>query len=161
MFKKIAHVQTFFVIRCMEKAQRKIEIIKDWKILGYTEDVTECGHCGRKDLKGTLALEHQSSGEISHFGIICGAKIANSNKKVIEEQLSEVEKENKKLAQAELALSPEQIAFEAYMIEREKYFTPSQTWEERLPILQKTGELGKKANQVKEELKKKYFIKYW
>lgn len=42
------------------------------KILGWTDDVTTCEHCGRFDLKGTLVCEREN-GDISYLGSVCGA----------------------------------------------------------------------------------------
>lgn len=44
------------------------------KILGITEDRTECDCCGKTDLKRTVAIEHED-GRIGYYGTSCAAKI--------------------------------------------------------------------------------------
>ncbi len=49
-------------------------------VLGTTDEVTECEHCGRVDLKGTVrlgALDADGNVEgITYFGAVCGARAA-------------------------------------------------------------------------------------
>lgn len=53
---------------------------KVFKVLGTTDEVTECQHCGRTDLKGTIRLgELDADGNVegvTYFGAVCGAKAA-------------------------------------------------------------------------------------
>lgn len=53
---------------------------KVFKVVGTTDQVTECGHCGRIDLKGTIILgeldEDGTIGVVTYFGSVCGAKAA-------------------------------------------------------------------------------------
>lgn len=54
---------------------------KTFVVLGTTDDVTECGLCGRAELKGTIALEYtdadgNGTGEVVYYGMSCGAKAA-------------------------------------------------------------------------------------
>lgn len=50
-----------------------------WVARGFTDDVTECGHCGRVDLKGTVRMEsisaeNESDGEM-YMGVVCAARM--------------------------------------------------------------------------------------
>jgi hypothetical protein len=52
-----------------------------YRILGTTDEVTTCEHCGRDDLRGTVVLaalddEGDDTGERIYFGSTCGAKAA-------------------------------------------------------------------------------------
>lgn len=53
---------------------------KIYKVLGTTDEVTECEHCGRVDLKGTIilgALDADGNVEgTTYFGAVCGARAA-------------------------------------------------------------------------------------
>lgn len=40
------------------------------KVLGYTQDHTNCDCCGRKNLKGTFAVE-TDHGDVLHYGSVC------------------------------------------------------------------------------------------
>lgn len=52
-----------------------------FKVLGTTGDVTECEHCGRTELKGTIVLgildaDGNPDGDAVYFGAVCGARAA-------------------------------------------------------------------------------------
>jgi hypothetical protein len=53
---------------------------KVFKVLGTTDEVTECEHCGRVDLKGTIILGYlDADGNVestTYFGAVCGARAA-------------------------------------------------------------------------------------
>lgn len=53
---------------------------KLYKVLGTTDEVTECEHCGRVELKGTIILgildEDGNVEDRAYFGAVCGAKAA-------------------------------------------------------------------------------------
>lgn len=49
------------------------EMNATYKILGIS-DKTECDCCGKKNLKSSVALENQQSGEIVYFGVDCASK---------------------------------------------------------------------------------------
>lgn len=53
-----------------------------WKVLGVTEDKNVCECCGKPNLKKTVALENESSGEIKYMGVDCASKamIGKKNK---------------------------------------------------------------------------------
>lgn len=44
-----------------------------YRLLGHTDDVTTCEHCGKSELKGTVALENDV-GNIVYFGSVCAAR---------------------------------------------------------------------------------------
>lgn len=45
-----------------------------YTFIGTTDEITQCGCCGRTDLKGTKVLKDNESGEFVFFGSVCGAK---------------------------------------------------------------------------------------
>lgn len=53
---------------------------KLYRALGTTDEITECEHCGRVDLKGTVILGVlDADGNVesrTYFGAVCGAKAA-------------------------------------------------------------------------------------
>jgi heterodisulfide reductase subunit A-like polyferredoxin len=60
---------------------------KVFKVLGTTDEITECEHCGRTELKGTIRLgELDEDGNvegITYFGAVCGARAAGWTTKEI------------------------------------------------------------------------------
>lgn len=144
----------------METVIKKTETVKTYRVLGFTEEITSCDCCGREDLKGTLCLENIHTGTINYFGSVCGAKISGNTKKFITEELSAIEKENIEKARKEYYLTSEKKAYDQYMIDREPLLTINQSWEDRQPIIEKTFQLSEKARVIKEEICKKYFLKY-
>lgn len=65
---------------------------KAFKVLGTTDEVTECEHCGRVDLKGTIRLgELDADGNVegvTYFGAVCGARAAGWTTKDIRKAAS-------------------------------------------------------------------------
>jgi hypothetical protein len=61
-----------------------------YRILGTTDEVTSCEHCGRVELKGTIVLGIvDADGNIedrAYFGATCGAKAAGRKVKEIREE---------------------------------------------------------------------------
>lgn len=141
------------------KTAQKIDVQKEWKVLGFTEDVTTCDCCGRVDLKGTLALENISSGDINHYGIICGSKISKQTKKDIQEKLIQISADSIKKAQSEFYQTQEKRDYDYHMITREPRFNVNQSWEERKVIIDETMEFARKADEVKKKIAKKYSLK--
>lgn len=51
-----------------------------YRVLGTTDEVTECEHCGRTELKGTIRLGILDADgtveDVTHFGAVCGARAA-------------------------------------------------------------------------------------
>lgn len=70
---------------------------KVFKVLGTTDEVTECEHCGRVDLKGTIRLgeldEDGSVGGVTYFGAVCGARAAGWTTKDIRKMASKADRE--------------------------------------------------------------------
>lgn len=81
---------------------------KVFKVIGTTDDVTECEHCGRVDLKGTIILgildEDGNVADTTYFGAVCGARAAGWTTKEIRK----------------LASAADRAAAEAARIERER-----------------------------------------
>lgn len=55
--------------------------MKIFAVLGTTNDITTCEHCGRTDLKHTIVLDAldadgNRTGDISYYGATCGARAA-------------------------------------------------------------------------------------
>lgn len=48
------------------------EIATTPRILGISDEVTTCDHCGRSELRRTVALDFD--GEVSFYGTTCAAK---------------------------------------------------------------------------------------
>ena len=63
---------------------------KVFRVLGTTDEVTECEHCGRVDLKGTIRLGYlDADGNVestTYFGAVCGARAAGWTTKEIRKQ---------------------------------------------------------------------------
>ena len=70
-----------------EPAARKV-----FRVLGTTDDVTECEHCGRTELKGTIrlgVLDADGNVEgVTYFGAVCGARAAGWTTKDIRKAAS-------------------------------------------------------------------------
>lgn len=67
-----------------------------FKVLGTTDDVTDCHCCGRIGLKATVALQPLDAdggpdGEVVYFGMVCAAKAMRQSVKYVREQLSAIE----------------------------------------------------------------------
>jgi hypothetical protein len=50
-----------------------------WTAKGFTDDVTECGHCGRTELKGTVRMvvvdaDGNDDGDM-YMGVVCAARM--------------------------------------------------------------------------------------
>lgn len=63
-----------------------------FKVLGTTDDVTSCEHCGRVDLKGTIRLGILDADgnveDVTYFGAVCGARAAGWTTKDIRKAAS-------------------------------------------------------------------------
>jgi hypothetical protein len=79
-----------------------------FKVLGTTNDVTECEHCGRTELKGTIRLGVLDADgnveDVTYFGAVCGARAAGWTTKDIRKQ----------------ATAADRAAVEAARVERER-----------------------------------------
>jgi hypothetical protein len=76
-----------------------------YKVLGTTDDVTECEHCGRVDLKGTIrlgALDADGNVEdVTYFGAVCGARAAGWTTKDIRRAATAADRAAQEAARAE------------------------------------------------------------
>lgn len=79
------------------------------KLLGFTEEITDCACCGKSDLKGTYAID--INGDLTYFGSVCAfklhgvsydaqkqVKIERKNKIKAEDKLKEMESNNNNTA---------------------------------------------------------------
>src|SRR6266700_3816761 len=62
-----------------------------YRVLGTTTDVTECGNCGRDDLRYTIVLQHLDAegnpdSEAEYFGSDCGARAAGWTQREIRQR---------------------------------------------------------------------------
>lgn len=72
------------------------------KILGFTDEITECDCCGKADLKGTYAVSLNDF--ISYFGSVCAFKvhaISYEDQKEIKKTFVKRQKATEKLKQME------------------------------------------------------------
>lgn len=79
---------------------------KAFRVLGSTDDVTECELCGRTDLKGTivlqpLATDGSEDGEPVYYGSDCGARAAKWTVKEIRSAAREADRKAEEARQAE------------------------------------------------------------
>lgn len=70
--------------------------VKTFKVLGTTDDITECEHCGRVDLRSTVVLAELDAdgGELGlvYMGSECGAKAAGWTQKRINAEAKAADK---------------------------------------------------------------------
>src|SRR4026209_2647127 len=83
------------------------ETEKEYRNLGFTEEVTSCDCCGRVDLKGTYAIEDLQTGSIMYFGCVCAAYRMNWSKKEFVTKYKAEEREQTIAAQHEYRQSEE------------------------------------------------------
>lgn len=156
----------------MKKSKKETVTVteKVYKVLGYTEDVCVCGCCGREDLKGTVALEIVATTEVVYFGIVCAAKAQGYTKKHTEELVKESVKQARLAANAEIQAHPVKAEVDAFMAETDKelaevnkgYLTTDKdaqlaAWK---VVVDKRFAAGARLDAVKEEIRKKYMLKY-
>lgn len=75
-----------------------------WIARGFTDDVTECGHCGRVDLKGTVRMEamsaeNESDGE-TYMGVVCAARMTGRKASEIRTEASRADRARSAAARA-------------------------------------------------------------
>lgn len=67
-----------------------------YRVLGTTDDVTECECCGRADLKATVMLGILDADgnveEVTYFGSSCGAKAAGWTAKFVRDEAKKADK---------------------------------------------------------------------
>jgi hypothetical protein len=94
-----------------------------YRVLGTTNEITECDHCGRRELKGTIVLGIVDvDGNVEdrvYFGAVCGARAAG--KPVRDLRKEAVAADNERLAEVRrarvLARRAEDEAFGAWAYE--------------------------------------------
>jgi hypothetical protein len=78
---------------------------KLYKVLGTTDEVTECEHCGRVELKGTIVLgildEDGNVEDRTYFGAVCGAKAAGWTTKDLRKAAAAADRDAAEAARAE------------------------------------------------------------
>lgn len=79
-----------------------------FKILGTTDDVTECDLCGRVELKGTVVLlpvdaDGGADGEAMYFGTSCAARAAGWTVREVTAGVKAVKAEERARQEAERA----------------------------------------------------------
>lgn len=130
---------------------------KVYKVLGFTDSVTDCGCCGRTELKGTYVMEHIESGEINYFGCVCAAKHQGYTKKEFtteaKAKLKEVIKQAKnEVMNCEERINKDNAVTEFYKVER--------TWEEIQHQLKTVfNPLSEKVEAKRKEIAAKYHLK--
>lgn len=62
-----------------------------YSFLGVTDDVTECGLCGKVDLKRTIVLD--ADGETVYFGSDCGARMLGKPVREVEREARNAQRE--------------------------------------------------------------------
>lgn len=74
-------------------------------VLGTTDEVTACGHCGRVDLKGTVRLGVLDADgnveDVTYFGAVCGARASGWTTKDIRKAASAADRAAVEAARAE------------------------------------------------------------
>lgn len=67
------------------------------RLLGFTEEITNCACCGKSDLKGTYAID--INGDLTYFGSVCAFKLHgvsyDEQKKVKSERKARLKAEDK------------------------------------------------------------------
>lgn len=131
-----------------------------YTVLGYTETVTSCDCCGRADLKGTVALQDNETGEINYYGVVCGAKIARNTTREMKDAVSFIEKVNLINAGIEFRATKEYSDYNNYMEVSNLELDKIEDYDARYPLIKKRMELGGILREVKNKIAAKYFIKY-
>ena len=63
------------------------------QILGYTEEITECGCCGKTNLKGTYVVDFDGNG-ITYFGSKCIEKVYGVSKRNLDHMMVRLSRKN-------------------------------------------------------------------
>lgn len=72
-------------------------VIRSFRAIGATEDVTTCDYCGRIELKGTVVLaildeEGNNTGEVVYYGVTCAATAGKRTVKAVRDEVREAER---------------------------------------------------------------------
>lgn len=76
-------------------------VTRVFRVLGTTDEVTQCQLCGRDELKGTIVLEDNATAEIVYYGSSCGARAAGWTTKEIRTAARQADDERRAREQAE------------------------------------------------------------
>lgn len=116
------------------------------KVLGFTEDYTNCDCCGKTKLKGTYAVQYDD-GEIIHFGSRCiKARHAFNRESDIKHAISETNKEIIRNAKDKFAyMGGYDMTMELTKLE---FDTPEHT------------ELWDRLTELQKEIKKEFCTEY-
>lgn len=63
-----------------------------YTFIGTTDEINQCGCCGRTDLKGTKVLKDNESGEFVFYGSVCGARALGWTVKEFDKAANDAEK---------------------------------------------------------------------
>jgi hypothetical protein len=74
--------------------------INAFRVLGITDEVTECDCCGRQNLKATVVLRFDNDTENRHYGRTCAARYARVEVKVIDKGVKAAEAERRAAEEA-------------------------------------------------------------
>lgn len=101
---------------------------RTFKVLGTTDDVTQCELCGKAELKGTVVLEFidadgNGTGEVVYYGASCGARAAGWKTTDVRRMAAQADREAaaKKRAEEEAARAAqdaeENRRFDAWLLD--------------------------------------------
>lgn len=128
------------------------------KLLGFTEEVTDCGCCGKGDLKGTYAFENSGDGSINYYGSVCASRVYQTTTKELKLSLKVAESESIQKAKAEYQSTPEYQAYEKQMIDREPILKHAEK-DTYFSIVGESMRLSSIANEIKLAICKKHLVK--
>jgi len=79
-----------------------------FRIVGRTDQVTECEHCSRTDLTHTVVLvpldaDGTDDGDVVHYGAVCGARAAGVGLAAFRRAITAAERARVEAARAERA----------------------------------------------------------
>lgn len=110
------------------------------RLLGFTEEITQCGCCGKSELKGTYVFETSSG--IQYYGSTCAKKHGYSGTS-IRKDATKAKRERDYQIQAEYDKAVEGLKEEYYHID---IFT------------QRAEEIRTEMRRIKSEIENKYKI---
>ena len=63
------------------------------QIIGITDEITECGRCGKYNLKKIIVIEDTETGSINYYGSECASMLLHFDKKTIATLAKKAKKE--------------------------------------------------------------------
>ncbi len=87
------------------------------KALGTDDAVNTCDCCGKTNLKFTVVIE-LDDGQIAHYGQVCATRNTGKTRPVINAEIKAEAQRIRAAASTEYRTSPECIAYEAKLAER-------------------------------------------